>query len=273
VRAGAVRVIRWEELLEAGAERLPVARRPVALTIGAFDGVHVGHQRLIEEVVNNHQGLFPTACTFARSPRGVLAKAHDPGAILSLRQKLSKMDALGIALVVLIDFSVEISTLTGREFLDLLQKRFEIRKLVVGYNFRMGWKRDTGPQELQDLLSGTNVELVVVPATYHGQEAVSSSRIRHAIREGAFDQAREMLGGDYCLDIGEVGIEQQGGTRWVRRAELVQVLPRAGRYEASFETRRGEYRATLVVEAESIRWQGDCRDRELEIRMFRMVKS
>lgn len=246
-----MRVVGWEQLMGGRGQQAPVA-----LTVGVFDSLHLGHRRLIRAVVDNPFGALGAVCTFRQNPAQVLGSRALPGSILSLRQKLQRLEGLGVAVVVLIDFSTEISTLTGKRFLDLLTGRLTIRRMVVGYNFHMGQGRDTGVEGLKALLDGSGTELQVVPAAYHGGEIVSSSRIRSCIREGRFDEAAAMMGQDYCLDLREAAV-RRGPAGWsVARQGLSQVLPRCGPYEALRVGPRGAEAVLVSVEDDAVLGEG-----------------
>ena len=257
-----MRIVSLEEL-ERGRQG---AERPkAALTIGAFDGVHLGHQRLIRAVVDNRADALPVVCTFRQNPRSVLGTRRLPGSVLSFRQKLARLEGLGVEEVVLIDFSPEISKLTGKRFIELLERYLAIRKLVVGYNFHMGRNRDTGVEQLRRMLRKSDTELVVVPATFHDGRAVSSSRIRDTIRDGDFSEVRAMMGGPFCLDLRDVEIEVRGSRAAIKRESLGQILPRPGEYPVVFRTQPAEHSATVDVAADTVSWTRVWQDHELEI--------
>ncbi len=256
-----MRVVDWREL--AGRDGRIEA---VALTIGVFDSLHVGHQKLMRAVVENGCGALPAVCTFNPNPAEILGSRTHPGSILSFSQKMSKLEVLGVVLVVLIDFSAEISKLTGRRFLDLLASRLDIRKLVVGYNFHMGRGRDTGVGELKAMLAGSETDLEVVPATLYQDEVVSSSRIREAILQGRFKAARAMLKDDFRLDLTTTAILRQGEISKIRRSEIKQVLPKNGDYQVLFHSGGQTYPGRLTIGNDEIRWQKMFPDTETEIR-------
>ncbi|UCF99284.1 MAG: hypothetical protein JSV89_07020 [Spirochaetaceae bacterium] len=258
-----MRVVNWREFSE---ERGPPLA--VALTIGTFDSLHVGHQRLIRGVVDNSYGAVAAVCTFTQNPAEVLGSRPFAGSILSLSQKIDKLEGLGITLVVLIDFSTDISKLTGKSFLDLLASRLDIKKLVVGYNFHMGQGRDTNARELVGILTGSGTELEIIPATLYRQEAVSSSRIRESILRGHFVDVKNMLKDDFRLDLRGVSIRRREGGSWVRRSEIGQILPRIGEYRVRFLTEDREVSGILTVEERQLSWQKEFAGTEIEIRFF-----
>jgi FAD synthase len=258
-----MRVVDWKDFTE---ENGPPTR--AALTIGTFDSLHVGHQRLIRGVVDNGYGALGVVCTFHQNPALTLGGWPFSGSILSLAQKINKLKALGVALVVLIDFSAEFSKLSGKRFLDLLASRLDIKKLVVGYNFHMGRGRDTNAQELVNLLSGSQTELEVVPAATYQEKAVSSSRIRESILQGRFREVKDVLRDDFRLDLIETSIHRQGGGSWVRRSEIHQVLPKIGEYRVLFSTENAGFPGSLCIEEEQISWQREFAGTEIEIRFL-----
>ena len=239
--------------------------RPAAVSIGVFDSVHIGHQRLIRAVVDNRLGVLPVVCTFRQSPRSVLGAGPAEGSVLSFRQKLAKLESLGVAEVVLIDFSPEISKLTGKGFIELLERYLLIRKLVVGFNFHMGKDRHTDVEKLRGILRGSETELVVVPATFHKGRVVSSSRIRQTIRDGDFSEVRAMIGEPFCLDLREADIVVRGVRAEAGREALGQILPRPGEYPAVFKTQSEEHSAGLTVLENAVQWTRDWQEREIEI--------
>lgn len=252
-------VLPWEGLA-------PHRDLPSALTIGVFDGIHLGHQRLIREIVSDSPGTAAVVCSFRQNPGSVLGTRPVPGSILSLRQKERKFAGLGVRYLVLIDFSLEISTLTGEDFLAVLERAFDVRRLVVGYNFHMGRGRAMGIRELESLLSSVRPQLTVVPATYHRNRVVSSSRIREAIVHGSFPEAREMLGGDYCLDLEDLEPALRGGVASLPRARIGQVLPQEGSYRAQLCGGEGARRlAQVALTGDAVQWDASTGIRVSEI--------
>ena len=245
-----LRVVGWRQLSQEDTPLLPVA-----LTIGTFDSLHIGHQRLIRAVVENGYEAIAAVCTFEQNPASVLGSRPFAGNILSLSQKIDKLAGLGVTLVILIDFSPEISKLTGKSFLELLASRLDVKKLVVGYNFHMGRGRDTNAQELVGILTGSGTDLEIIPATMYRDEVVSSSRIRTLIRKGRFAEVKDMLRDDFRLDLREVPIQKQKNSCQVRRSDIGQVLPPAGEYRVSFVTDDLEIGGVLEIGEEQLSWR------------------
>lgn len=274
-------VTTWHDLI-GGRE---VIRGPVALTIGTFDGVHRGHREIVRRLTERAAGTgrgAPAApraraphravLTFRQHPRAVLAHRH-PGPLTTLRQRRERFAALGVTHLVLIDFSVPFSRLSGGEFISALRRAMLLRKLVVGVGFRCGRGRGTDVVELRRLLAPAGVPVVAVPPVMVGDHVVSSTRIRAAVRAGDFAVTREMMGSPFEVDLrgaAEIrGAEVHGhdavsewsargavADRWYVAAEqLEQILPQPGTYAASLAVAGGDQVAVVVeVAPDGLRW-------------------
>lgn len=217
----------------------PPLDRPVRMTIGAFDGLHIGHRKLIESVAagdgakefRTNRPAVSLVVTFRQSPSAVLAPELFPGLIMTWRQKLARLESLSIQAVLVIDFSEEISNLSGKAFIGLLKENLTIEKLVVGHNFRFGKGRNAGTDALKKMLADTGTDVQVTEPVFWGERIVSSSRIRTSIQEGDFSEAKAMLVTAYGLDLRGVRARPEGvGRLRFSKSDLTQVLPRQGVY-------------------------------------------
>jgi riboflavin kinase/FMN adenylyltransferase len=232
-----VTVISWEEMVlpeRRGEIRSALREKPTWITIGAFDGIHLGHQRLLSEISAGPAGVLPVVVTFTRSPASVRAPERFPGTILTHRQKMERMAERGVGGVILIDFSDEMSNLSGEAFVRLLRQNLTIQRIVVGQNFRFGKKRTSGTDDLKEMLSATGTQLLVTePVLWHSR-MVSSSRVREAVAGGNLAEAGEMLGVAHTLDLRETPRHPAGGSgAKFSRADIGQVLPPPGEYRVS----------------------------------------
>jgi len=241
----------WQDLLV----HAPPFDRPVRLTLGVFDGLHVGHRRLMEGIVGDgrDQEVVPLVITFFRSPASYLSPATFPGLILTHEQKLARLASLGVGAVVVIDFSEEMSNLSGKAFVGLLRENLTIQKIVVGHNFRFGKSRDSGNDDLKEMLSDTSTDVQVTDPVFRGESIVSSSRIRATIREADFAEAAAMLLAPYALDLRGVTLHPSGPGRFsLQRRDVAQVLPKPGEYAVVCAGAAGERPGRLHVGAESL---------------------
>ena len=202
-------VISWEEYLYMGT-----GETPLAVTIGVFDGVHRGHQSLIQRICTvsspdpcspssplptPHSLLptsppLPTVITFRQNPLQILKPKAFAGDIMTLEQKIGIFELLGVQLTVLIDFSAEFSKIKGRDFISLLLDSKPVQLIVLGRNFRCGQGLDTGVEEIQSLAEARGVNACIMPPLMDGDQPVSSSRIRQALAAGRITEAERLLG-------------------------------------------------------------------------------
>jgi FAD synthase len=221
-----VTIIPWEELVRNKSGN----KEPVALTIGVFDGIHTGHRKLLDAIINNPHGARPVVVTFRENPARILKGWNFPGDISTLNQKLARLDFFGIQGVVLIDFSMDFSKMTGGDFFDVLFDNFIIKKVAAGQNFFFGHNKDTDVPGLKKLLGGIELE-IVNPQEYDGK-VVSSSRIRKEIRNGNFEDVREMLKNEYALDLSKISLDWKSDNRFLMdQGQTTQILPVEGDYK------------------------------------------
>ena len=241
-------ILTWEDM---------IARRPpldlqVRLTIGVFDGVHLGHRRLLSEITNAGAGTLSVVMTFSRNPIVVHSPDSFPGSILTYQQKLERIGSLGVQAAVVIDFSEEMSNLSGEAFVRLLRKHLTIQRIVVGQNFRFGKKRNSGTDDLKEMLSETGIEVLVTEPVLRGGNMVSSSRIRAAIRSGNLGEAREMLAAGHAIDLRGIGKRTTAGTIGVSREDIAQVLPPEGEYAVAFVGPSGTRQGRCTIDNDSL---------------------
>ena len=195
-----LRIVEWQDFLES------TVGEESAVTVGVFDGVHLGHRELIDRIVR--RGPNPTVVTFRENPKKVVSPGSYEGDIFSLKQKLAIFEWLGVKRAVLIDFSEKFSKLRGCEFLDLLCGRGKMVFLAIGSNFRCGYGQDTDAALLREMNERKGIPTEVVPQVLlpeaSGDEPVSSSRIRSAIMKGDLALASALMGRNVELDISDL---------------------------------------------------------------------
>ncbi|MDR3147291.1 MAG: FAD synthetase family protein [Treponema sp.] len=228
-----MRILDWDTFIRGEGDPAP----PLALSIGVFDGVHRGHQRLIEKLRGYaaERGGRGGIITFTQNPRRVLHGGYFPGDIYSLPQKLKTLEACGVDFTVLIDFSGNISTMMGSEFVARIGLR-RVGYLALGANFRCGYRLDTDARAIRDLAApfGTRTELV--NQVREGGAPVSSSRIRQALLAGDIAGAAALLGRPFRLDLEGLSPEETEGGRSYDMGKTGRVLPPAGRYAGRLYT-------------------------------------
>ena len=175
---------------------------PVVLTIGNFDGVHVGHVALLEAVRSTAGSLAAesTLLTFDPHPRCVLDPARCPQSLTTLGEKESVLAACGLDRLTVLRFTREVSGWGAEQFCDMLREAFDLRALVVGHDFALGHKRQGDIAFLRDYGARHGFPVDVVDAVRVGGEVVSSSRVRSLISAGDVGGAATLLGRPYFMD-------------------------------------------------------------------------
>jgi riboflavin kinase/FMN adenylyltransferase len=243
-----MRISSWEEFLAASPPDMGAA-----MTVGVFDGIHRGHRALFDRVLERKE-YESTVITFRKSPKAVLRPGDYPGDICTLTQKLEILESLGITHTVLIDFSRNFSILTGREFIEFLAEKGKLRCLVVGSNFRCGYRMDTGIERIGELLSPRGIPVEVIESLMEGSSPVSSSRIRTALAAGDLDLASRLLGRPFELDLEGLEAGSAEGLKSYQFPAEGVIAPPPGVYQVlirsvlSGDAVRNEIRAELCVD-------------------------
>jgi riboflavin kinase/FMN adenylyltransferase len=207
--------------------RLPDAQpRPRHVAIGTFDGVHVGHQAVIDDA--------DTVLTFDPHPLVILHPPAAPKLIMSGEVKRDVIDGLGVDEMVVIPFDEEFSTIPAEGFIEqVLLERLGAERVSVGENFRFGAKAKGDPQMLE---GRSEFETRVVPLIEVDGETVSSSRIRALVAAGEVDEALRCLGAPFMLEGEVVEGDKRGRELGFPTANLVPddrlVIPGHGVYAA-----------------------------------------
>ncbi|MDQ7028484.1 MAG: bifunctional riboflavin kinase/FAD synthetase [Ardenticatenia bacterium] len=217
------------------------------LTVGKFDGLHVGHQALIRLVKERAKALGIQAglVTFDPHPAAVLRPEHAPPLITPLPDKLRLLETWGMDVVAVVTFSRHVAEMKAAEFLELLWRGLRPQELIVGHDFRFGHRREGDVQLLRAWAADRGVAVHVLAPVLVNGERVSGSRIRALIAEGRVEEAVPLLGRPLSVTGPVVEGDQRGRQLGVPTANIVpsqaQVVPANGVY------------VTLVE------WDGACR--------------
>ena len=249
---------------------LPDAKpRPRKVAIGTFDGVHLGHQAVIDDA--------DTVLTFDPHPLEILHPAALPKLIMPFGVKRDVIEGLGVRELVVIPFDREFAGRSAEEFVeDVLIARLGAEKVSVGENFRFGAKAKGDPAMLT---SRREFETRVVPLVEVDGETVSSTRIRALIAAGDMEGARHCLGAPFMVEGEVVSGDQRGRELGFPTANIVPddrlAIPGHGVYAAfangvpaavnvgvrpTFETGRG-----VLIETYLIDFEGDLYGRDLRV--------
>jgi len=189
-------------------EELGLERHERAVAIGTFDGVHLGHRRVIRAAVD--AGLRPAAITFDPHPR--VALGYQVELLATLERRLELLAELRIEDVLVIEFTLEVAALEPEQFVESVLRPIGTRVVVAGQNFRFGHKR-SGDLEL---LARLGFDVRPVPVV----EGVSSTQIRKLLRSGEVDRAAALLGRPAEVEGQVVSGDARGGTLGFPTANL-----------------------------------------------------
>jgi len=177
-----------------------------AVTVGTFDGLHKGHLRILEELIDvaRSQNLRSLVATFEPHPRQVLQPGNKLKILTTKEKKVSLLAELGLDYVVMLSFDRAFSRVSPERFVkDYLLRRYHMRSLVIGYDHTFGENRSGGEKTLSELSAVYEFSLIKVPPVIIEGQPVSSSRIRTALDNGDMLLAANLLGRYYSF-IGKV---------------------------------------------------------------------
>lgn len=177
-------------------------RQPCVATIGFFDGVHRGHQFLIDEVKTEaaKAGLQSLVITFDRHPRQVLQQSYQPQLLTTLDEKLRLLSLTGIDDIYVLHFNQDMAGLTAKEFMSqILHDKLNVRKLVIGYDNRFGHNRAEGFDDYVQYGRDLGIEVIQAHPFEISGVKVSSSVVRAFLNGGEVEMAKRCLGRPFML--------------------------------------------------------------------------
>jgi riboflavin kinase / FMN adenylyltransferase len=265
------------------------------LSIGAFDGIHRGHQAILSKLVSlarSKQGTA-VAMSFNPHPQRIITPATAPSLLQTSEQKEAILRELGVDILFRMPFSRELSLLSPDRFVHDLLLNWAPREIVVGSNFRFGHKRSGDFQTLRELCALHRIQVhAIQPVTLRGVR-ISSTRIRSLIKEGLVDLARRMLGRPYqirgTIARGAGNATQQLGFPTANLSPENELVPAVGVYagralladrEATCVINIG-YRPTLyrrregspVIEAHLLDYEGDLYGMDMSLEFCTRLRT
>lgn len=219
------------DLLEYKEERFKTA-----VALGNFDGIHLGHQKLINYMVNRSKeiGVKPSLLLFKNHTKKTISR-NSPKIITINEQKFKIAEDLGVEIIYLLDFDENIMKLSGEKFVeDIILDKINAKLVTIGFDYRFGFKASGDANYLIELGKKYDFEVKVVEPVYVDDKIVSSSRIRELISEGKVEEARKNLGRPYSF-IGKVIPGSKRGTELGFPTANIQlldnfVIPKTGVY-------------------------------------------
>jgi riboflavin kinase/FMN adenylyltransferase len=223
--------------------------RGSVVTIGTFDGVHQGHQKILDRVVHRatSDGLTSVLLTFFPHPRMVLQPLHDLKLINTIQERVDLVAARGVENVIIHPFSKEFSRTTAREYVeDILVQQLKAKVVIIGYDHRFGRNRSASIVELREFGKELGFEIVEISKKEVEEVAVSSTKVRTAIESGDVTTASEYLGRDFTLKGTVVSGRKMGRslgypTANLQVEETYKIVPRPGVYITTAQIQGKKY--------------------------------
>lgn len=226
----------------------------VMATIGFFDGVHLGHRFLIDEVkaAAAQRGLPSAVITFPTHPRSVLQQAYQPRLLNSFADKLRLLATTGVDYCIVLDFTEALSQLSAEAFLRILATQWRVKGLVIGYDHRFGHDRRDGFEQYVEYGQRWGIEILKAAAFDAGHTAVSSSEIRRLVQEGKVERAAQLLTYAYHISGRIVSGYKVGRTLGFPTANIqpddpMQLLPGIGVYAVWVEVAGQRHKGMLYI--------------------------
>ncbi|MEM9925997.1 MAG: bifunctional riboflavin kinase/FAD synthetase [Cyanobacteria bacterium P01_D01_bin.50] len=282
-------------------------KTPTAVALGKFDGVHRGHQRVIQPILHKSadtERIYPTVITFLPHPQEFFT--GKPRRLLTpLDEKVQQLELLGVEQLVLIPFNKELSTLTPTQFVEqIIVEKLQASRISVGQDFCFGSNRSGTAFDLQVLVSKYDIPVTIVPLETHEDDLplqveetpISTSVIRQVLEAGDIERANLLLGRPYTIQGTVVKGQQLGRTIGFPTANLQlpedKFLPQQGVYVVRVSALKQPHttlnnypgvmnignRPTVngtypTVEVHLLDFTGDLYDRKLEIKLEKFLRA
>lgn len=276
---------------------LTKALTPTAVALGNFDGVHRGHQRVIQPILNQvktegAEQTYSTVVTFNPHPQEFFT-GQSRALLTPLNEKVEELLRLGVEQLVLLPFDRELAALSPQEFVEkILVQQLRSQQISVGQDFRFGWQRSGTATDLQAIAATFGIPVTIVPLHICEGERISSSFIRQALEQGELQRAASLLGRPYTLTGSVVKGQQLGRTIGFPTANLQlppeKFLPRQGVYAvrvfASYPLPLActgvmniGYRPTVngtqpSVEVHLLDWSGDLYGKTITVQLEKFLR-
>ena len=279
-----------------GFEDLTSIKNPV-LTIGTFDGVHIGHQKILQQLNQEAEkiGGESVLFTFYPHPRMVISpETHGLKLIQTQEEKLEKLKNNGLRNVIIQPFTTDFSNLTATEFVrDYLVDKLKVKKLVIGHDHQFGKNREGTLLFLKDISKIYNFEVIEILAQEIDEVNISSTKIRNAIEQGKIEIANRYLGEPFELHGIVVKGKQLGRTIGFPTANIfidsdIKIIPKTGVYAVEIDLPNSHpligmlnigVRPTLgdqlspSIEVNIFDFKGDIYDSKIKVRFLSHIRE
>jgi len=272
-----------------------LTQKGYVVTQGTFDGVHLGHQTVLKQVIAEakRRKLPSMLITYFPHPRSVVQPQNwNPEILSSIEEKAEAVLQLGIDNVLVLPFNESIAALSPQEFIqNILIERIGMQCIIVGYDHRFGKNRAGNFDTLLSMSSKFGFEVIEIEANEIDDIAVSSTRIRKYLREGQMKEANQLLGKPYLLSGRVIHGEKRGRTIGFPTANILpdephKLVPKTGVYLATTHIDGINYKALvnigfrptfngekLSIEVHILEYKGNLYDRRIQVNMHDFLRN
>lgn len=266
----------------------------LVVTVGSFDGLHIGHHKIIEEVIKNagKKNIESCVITFEPHPRMVIQKEAGIKLLTSLDEKIEILEKIGIDKLIVLNFTLDFSNKTSDQFIEEYVLKLGAVHMVVGHDHKFGKDRLGDVNKLIEIAANDSFEITEVkPETWNG-EIVSSSKIRKALLNGDINKANEYLGRNYSVS-GVITLGAQRGrtlgfpTANIKPSYDNKVLPKNGVYivDCRFDDQNYfgimnigirptfENKSEVVLEVNLLGFDGDIYGHQMKLNFMHRIRD
>ncbi|MGG5462301.1 bifunctional riboflavin kinase/FAD synthetase [Clostridium sp. B9] len=218
-----------------------IVQKNTYVALGSFDGIHKGHLALINRSIElaKENNALSMVYTFKNHPRTLINKGNAPKLIMTLDEKIKTLENLGIDLSAFVEFNKEFMKLEPEEFINNLVEDYNVKGIIVGFNYRFGHKNKGDVELLKKITDLKGIELYIIEPFTYKDEVVSSTRIRKSLLSGELKDATKMLDRYFDLQGEVVGGKRIGRTINFPTANMKiddrVILPKIGVYYTNVE--------------------------------------
>ena len=276
-----------------GIENYPSDEASI-VTIGTFDGVHMGHQQILKQLIDTSQKskLKSVLLTFFPHPKVVLQPDISMNLIQTIQEREKALENTGLDYLVIHPFSIEFSRLSADDYVkQILVEQLNVRKVVVGYDHRFGRNRTASLEDMYHYADIYDFEVIEIDAKKINSTAVSSTKIRKAIDDGNIELANNYLGHPFSIEGMVVHGDKRGRELSYPTANIDlqnqhKIVPKQGVYlvKSKFNDRvvygmmnigtKPTFDTTMPsIEVHFMDWNGDLYGQEIQVELLKWVRD